>query len=195
MLHAVTGKRKRQENFQSRKRQAATEPTGASNHAQIADAAQDTNANPEVTAALGPQLSQPTQHKAAAAMNATAASTPPLAAQLTMQTAQQQTNLVSHSMEPNSQLQPQMQDQALPGPAADAISPVLDSVTSPLPVAQPEVQGVSLCNDQGTTSGLQELARGNRQGLSSQRYVVTKPVNDARGHTGYLTFARRSVDG
>ncbi len=29
---------------------------------------------------------------------------------------------------------------------------------------------------------------------SSQRYVVAKPVNDARGHTGYLTFARRSVD-
>ena len=27
-----------------------------------------------------------------------------------------------------------------------------------------------------------------------QKCVVAKPVNDARGHTGYLTFARRSVD-
>ena len=37
------------------------------------------------------------------------------------------------------------------------------------------------------------LTRANTH-LSSGQCVVAKPLNDARGHTGYLTFARRSVD-
>ena len=45
-----------------------------------------------------------------------------------------------------------------------------------------------------------EARKGNEKKMNSsalpisQQYVVAKPVNDARGHTGYLTFARRSVD-
>ena len=62
-------------------------------------------------------------------------------------------------------------------------------------MAQPVVQ-------QGQQDGVTqaEARQGNEQKMnsyvlpSSQRYVVAKPVNGARGHTGYLTFARRSVD-
>ena len=34
----------------------------------------------------------------------------------------------------------------------------------------------------------------NAAGHAVPKYVVAKPVNEACGHTGYVTFARRSVD-
>lgn len=33
-----------------------------------------------------------------------------------------------------------------------------------------------------------------RAKAGSEQRVVAKPLNDARGHTGFLTFARKSVD-
>lgn len=188
VLCAVTGKRKRQENFQSRKRQAAAAPASTSNQAPAADFAQHPIVNVDSAVASSSQLNQPMQHSAAAALNATGASTPPSTAQSTMQTAHE-TSL----MAPRAQLQPQLQDDASLGPVADAIRPA--GVIAPLPGAQPEVQAVGVSHGQNAIPGLQESANGSSQPLQpAQRYVVSKPVNDARGHTGYLTFARRSVD-
>lgn len=181
-IYAVTGKRKRQENFQSRKRQAATAVTGASNQATAAEVAQNLTMNGDPTAPLSTQLDQPVQSEAAAAVNAVGASPPPSTTQLTPQ----QTDLVA----PNMQSQVQPQNDASLGAAADTINPA--SATAP---TQSNDHAVGLSNGQGTRSGLQEPANGSRQAMPTpQRYVVSKPVNDARGHTGYLTFARRSVD-
>lgn len=189
MRCAVTGKRKRQENFQSRKRQTPAAPAGTSNHA--ASTEHITANLPEVAAALDAQLNQPVQQKADAAVNAVGASTPSSAAPSTMQSVAQQINLVT----PSNQLQPQLQDVALPEPTADEINPTLTSITSPSPASQTDVQATRSSNGQGNVPGLQDSAQGSRQGQPRpQRYVVAKPVNDARGHTGYLTFARRSVD-
>ena len=104
-----------------------------------------------------------------------------------MQTSHQ-TNLVAPIVQPL----PQLQDDTLQGAVADNISPA--GVIAPLHVAQLEAQAVGPSNGQRSTPGL-ESARGSSQAVPTpQRYVVSKPVNDARGHTGYLTFARRSVD-
>ncbi|KAL3161774.1 hypothetical protein ABBQ38_008868 [Trebouxia sp. C0009 RCD-2024] len=187
----LTGKRKRQENFQSRKRQAATAPTGASNQATTT---QHPTANPSEAAAaqqLDGHLTQPVQHKADAAVNAVGASTPSSPDQSTMPTAHQQTN----STAPSNLPQPQLQDEGPPGPGTNAISPAGGIAPSPFPASQTEVQAGRLPNGPGTAVGLQEPAKGSRQEQPApQRCVVAKPVNDARGHTGYLTFARRSVD-
>ena len=183
-VYAVTGKRKRQENFQSRKRQAAAAVTGTSKQATTAEVAQNPTMNGDPTAAVSAQINQPLQSQAAAAVNATDASPPPSTTQLTPQ----QTDLVA----PNVQSQVPPNDASF-GAAADTISPA--SATAPTTVAQSDVHAVGLSNGQGTRSGLQEPASGSRQTIPTpQQYVVSKPVNDARGHTGYLTFARRSVD-
>ena len=55
-------------------------------------------------------------------------------------------------------------------------------------VPDPELPGQA--GEHGTPSE----ARAPAVELAAQKYVFAKPVNDARGHTGYLTFARRSVD-
>ena len=190
MLYAVTGKRKRQENFQSRKRQAAAAPASASTSkpAPPADVAQHPAVDGDPPAALNAQVNHPMQHSAAAAGVMIGAGTPPLSAQSTMQ--------ISHEtklMAPRAQLQPLLQDDASLGRVAGTISPA--GVIAPLPGAQPEVQAVGLSNGQNNTQELQDPVKGSSQTvLTPQRYVVSKPVNDARGHTGFLTFARRSVD-
>ena len=141
-------------------------------------------------AALKAQANRPMQYDAAAAVNMIGACTLPstVTAQSTMQTPHE-TNL----MAPKAQLQPQLQDDTSLVRVSDTISPAC--VIAPLPGAQPEVQAVGLSNGESTTPKLQESAKGGSQAvLTPQRYVVSKPVNDARGHTGYLTFARRSVD-
>lgn len=181
----MTGKRKRQENFQSRKRQAAAALTGTSNQATTAEVAQNPTMDGDPMAALGAQLDQPVQSQAAAAVNATGASPPPSTSQLIAQ----QPDLVA----PDTQLRVQLQNDASVGAAADTISPA--GATAPISAAQSAVHAVGLSDGQGTRSGLQEPANGSRQTMPTpQRCVVSKPVNDARGHTGYLTFARRSVD-
>ena len=144
--------------------------------------------NGNTAAALKAQLNGPMQHGIAAAVNTTAACASPSTAQATMQTSHQN-DLVAIGAQPELQLQ----DAASLGAVADTISPA--RVTAPLPIAQPETQAVGLSNGQSTTPGLQEAAKGTSQAMRTpQQYVVSKPVNDARGHTGYLTFARRSVD-
>lgn len=181
---AVTGKRKRQENFQSRKRQAATALTDTCNQATTAEVAQNPITNGDPTVSSSAQLNQPVQSQAAA-VDETDASPAPSTTQLTAQ----QTDLAAPSM----QLEVQLQNGASFGAAADTISPA--SATAPTTVVQSDVHAVGLFNAQSTRSGLQESANGSRQAMPTpQRYVVSKPVNDARGHTGYLTFARRSVD-
>ena len=180
----MTGKRKRQESFQSRKRQAATATPSTSNQAPLADVAQHPAMNGNTAAASKAQLNEPVQHGIAAAVNTTAACASPSTAQATMQTSHQN-DLVAIGTE--------LQDAASLGAVADTISPA--RVTAPLPIAQPETQAVGLSNGQSTTPRLQEAAKGTSQAMPTpQQYVVSKPVNDARGHTGYLTFARRSVD-
>lgn len=184
----MTGKRKRQENFQSRKRQAAAAPASTSSQAPSADVEQHPIANGPQVVASRAQLIQPMQHSAAALVNATGASTPPSTAQSTMQTAHE-----IKLMATGAQLQPQLQDDASIGAVAGAIRPA--GVIAPLLGAQPEVQAVGLSSNQSITPDLQQSAKGSIQAPpAAQRYVVSKPVNDARGHTGYLTFARRSVD-
>lgn len=186
-LRAVTGKRKRQENFQSRKRQAATAPTGASNGGATT---QNPTANlPGAAAAqqLDGHLTQPMQRKADAVVSAATAGTPSSPDQSTMQT---------NSTAPSNTPQPQLQEEeeAPPGPGTNAINPAGGLAPSPLPASPTEGQPGGLPNGQGAAPGLLESAKASRQEPTPERCVVAKPVNDARGHTGYLTFARRSVD-
>lgn len=42
--------------------------------------------------------------------------------------------------------------------------------------------------------GVVQQANQAKAKPSFEQLVLAKPLNDARGHTGYLTFARRSVD-
>ena len=186
VIHAVTGKRKRQEEFQSRKRQAPSAPVGISNQAA---ATQHLTTNPpEPAASLDAQV---TQHKADAAVSAVGSSTPSSPDNLIMPTASPHTASVAFSNLP----EPQLQDEMSLAPGTDASDPAVGAVTSPLPASQTAAQAAHMSNGQGTVPGLQDSAKGSRQEQPSpQRCVVAKPVNDARGHTGYLTFARRSVD-
>lgn len=46
----------------------------------------------------------------------------------------------------------------------------------------------------GKANGLVQQAIQSKAKTGFEQHVVARPLNDARGHTGYLTFARRSVD-
>ena len=189
VCHAVSGKRKRQENFQSRKRQAQTAPPGADVAIETAGV-QDATAQPATSMATDDQLDQGVQASAALVMTRLAPKT-----ELSGTTALPH-DLSTNTMSLDRQLQQQMQGASSPWRAALANSPADSDHAVPSPIGQPDVQAVGASvNGQVKVQGVEKLAADHSGSKSGpQRCVVAKPVNEARGHTGYLTFARRSVD-
>lgn len=202
LLHAVSAKRKRQEDFQSRKRQAvdltpATVPgpsatkatsSGATASLPAMTAGQTTLAtdNPEPTVMdASPTADLPlTGQISAKQLGAGAADTGPAnipgnkspAAASSLDT---NTATSDHAGMPSQS--PLLEEH---GDANGAIQP--DS--SPLQAHSKQQSGFN------QVESTKAIDRMNGAAPTSQRYVVAKPVNEARGHTGYLTFARRSVD-
>ena len=184
---AVSAKRKRQQEFQSRKRQAMTaaaDPILVGNNA---------NGGSPAPAASG-QVSAATDVPEPSAISA--ASTSPM--------------LVDALQEPWRSARQQPEQQPVPGDNARQKVQAGLGATSHRPVA--EVNGnpnstdsadarVSSTSKHALTANpasqlqsQQAKTVDNTAGHAVPKYVVAKPVNEARGHTGYLTFARRSVD-
>ncbi|KAL0032159.1 hypothetical protein WJX77_008335 [Trebouxia sp. C0004] len=170
----VSAKRKRQEEFQSRKRQAlnpATSPASAAIHTTTTT----TPASPQ--GALAGQASLAAEDSDAMMMESSLTAAVPLNEQ-----AAAEEGTAGDSVSPED-----------PGSAPEANGDAEGATTADLkqPVAQQGQQG-------GVTQA--KAHKGDEKKMPSsalpslQRYVVAKPVNDARGHTGYLTFAKRSVD-
>ncbi len=207
-MRAVSAKRKRQEEFQSRKRQAlnpATSPASADIHTTTTTTTATTPASPH-----GAPAKQATEGSDAMMTEASLTAAAPLKEQV----AEQETagGLVGTeapgTTAPGNGLlaaslghTPHDVIAATNGNASSASGRALYEANGDAngaiatDLAQPVVQ-------QGQQGGVTqaEARKGDAKDmnssalLSSQRYVVAKPVNDARGHTGYLTFARRSVD-
>ncbi|KAL0025791.1 hypothetical protein WJX79_000295 [Trebouxia sp. C0005] len=174
----VSAKRKRQEEFQSRKRQAlspATSPAPAAMHSNIITTS-TTPASPQGAAAL--QASLAAEGSDAMIMEASLTAAEPLNERAAGE------EKVGGPEGPGN----------APGRALHEAKGDANGATSadlvPL-VFQAGQQGCVTQAEAHTGAG----KKLNSSALpSSHRYVVAKPVNDARGHTGYLTFARRSVD-
>ncbi len=207
-VHVVSAKRKRQEEFQSRKRQAlnpATSPASAAIHTTTT-----------ITTPSSPQRAPAEQAKLAAEgsdatmMEASLTAAVPL----NEQAVEEETagGLVSPEdpgttapgnglLAASSGQTPHHQVTATDGSAGSPPGRALheangdaDGATTAdmaQPVAQQGQQDV--VTQAGGHTG-KEKKMSSSALPSSQRCVVAKPVNDARGHTGYLTFARRSVD-
>lgn len=202
-MYVVTAKRKRQEEFQSRKRQALTpaaSPASANTHTTAT-----TPASPQ-----GAPAEQATEGSDAVVVEASLTAAVPL----NEQPAEQETagGLIGPedpgTIAPGNGLlaaplgqTPHDPFRATNGNEGSAPRRALHEANGDAngaiatDLAQPVVQ-------QGQQGGVTqaEAPKGDEKNTnssalpSSQRYVVAKPVNDARGHTGYLTFARRSVD-
>ena len=175
VLSAVSGKRKRQENFQSRKRQAHAALTNTPNPPQTANNDHDAEA---AAKDAGLKLDSQTADAHTASVQDENAS---VAQSLT---ADQQAELRS---------QPQLIE---PPPTSDAVMLARRGAAASSPAAHSDQQVTSPSNIEAGALGLGKLVKPQNTGdlPKSQRFVVAKPVSDARGHTGYLTFARRSVD-
>lgn len=202
----VSAKRKRQEEFQSRKRQAlnpATSPAPAAIHTTTATTTTPTSpegapaeqttegsdammSDASLTAAV-PQNEQAAEEETAGGLvgpedpGATASGNGLLAAS---------SGQTPHDpMTGTNEIVGSAPGRALHQVNGDAHGATTAGLAHP--VVQHGQQG-------GVTQA--EARKGNEKKMNSsalpisQQYVVAKPVNDARGHTGYLTFARRSVD-
>ncbi|KAL0050603.1 hypothetical protein WJX82_003129 [Trebouxia sp. C0006] len=204
----VSAKRKRQEEFQSRKRQAlnpATSPAPGAIHTTTTTTTTTTPASPQ-----GAPAEHATEGSDAMMVEASLTAAVPL----NEQPAEQETagGLIGPedpgTIAPGYGLLAAPLGQTTHDPVA-ATNGNVDSAPGralheanggangaiATDLAQPVVQQ----GQQGDVTQA-EAQKGDEKKMnsstlpSSQRYVVAKPVNDARGHTGYLTFARRSVD-
>ena len=207
-VRAVSAKRKRQEEFQSRKRQAlnpATSPAPGAIHTTTTTTTTTTPASPQ-----GAPAEHATEGSDAMMVEASLTAAVPL----NEQPAEQETagGLIGPedpgTIAPGYGLLAAPLGQTTHAPVA-ATNGNVDSAPGralheanggangaiATDLAQPVVQQ----GQQGDVTQA-EAHKGDEKKMnsstlpSSQRYVVAKPVNDARGHTGYLTFARRSVD-
>lgn len=202
-LHAVSAKRKRQEEFQSRKRQAVDLTPGTVSGPSATNAT-----SPGATASLpgttAGQTSLATGNPEPTAMDALPTADLPLTGQISAkQLGAEATNPGSATI---SGIKPSTAASLLDvdtatGDHADnpSQSLILDAHGDANGAIQPDSSPPQAHSTQ--QSGFNQVknskATDRMNGSAaptSQRYVVAKPVNEARGHTGYLTFARRSVD-
>ena len=190
LLHAVSAKRKRQEEFQSRKRQAQA-PSAANDNLSVT-----TTGSAQMSATPSGPATQATDSLDISMTEAAPTTSAPMNGQTQLEGSAAQSNATkgSSAAVPGLLSQPQLADD-IQRDAPSAANDNANSLQATLPQAKGAPDGVATAAETRQAGGSKA-----HQGLagsvvpSAQRCVVAKPVNDARGHTGYLTFARRSVD-
>ena len=183
----MSGKRRRQENFQSRKRQAPSAAPGADTSTETA-ITEDMDTQPAASVAMDSRLNPEMQSSVLLAVTGVAPETGSLGT----------TASLHDQTTDTANLNGQLQLQGVPpaGLAAHTMSPANSNHAASPPIAQPDEQANRASTNGQVNAPSVEKPATDRSGMKSgpQRCVVAKPVNEARGHTGYLTFARRSVE-
>ena len=172
LRYSAGNKRKRQEEHQSRKKQVIEAPTLAAEDltshlpAQATDSSTDVGGAASVADKLDVEMVQVTQE-------------------------QSQTETVPQIQALTASIQPAKPDINAGDDALQLVKQEAFQSTKPVtPVSSVEQPPrVDKANGVVVQQAVQSKAKAG-----FEQHVVARPLNDARGHTGYLTFARRSVD-